>query len=331
MIYRKPSFLQSSDSAPCPPPSSLSVSKLSSCLSFSVFLCVASRACWLRGRGWARSPILRPRESLWPSINHSMLSDVTSSHCSGNFYEQRVTIGRSSHSADSETTPSRSGAGNRRQFDADPARLVFRPVLPTLSKIFRPGATQLSANVTYTLTEFQEWQNTTAVVTDYRGSALIKKQIKFSSYMRKFTMEQLQLQRHIWLTASPYMVKYLRISSYIRKPSLIYDFATAPFWITLYMRKIRFSFLSQCSSFCFLWETVQEVACRIILEFFCFFGRNIDELATPMQATRTTVSRPQPPEPKSAPRRNCYHPLTHHCKQYSIYVILKKDLANPHS
>ncbi len=26
-----------------------------------------------------------------------------------------------------------------------------------------------------------------------------------------------------------YMVKYLRISSYIRKPFLIYDFATAPF------------------------------------------------------------------------------------------------------
>ncbi len=31
------------------------------------------------------------------------------------------------------------------------------------------------------------------------------------------------------------MVKYLRISSYIRKPFLIYDFATDPFWISLYM------------------------------------------------------------------------------------------------
>ncbi len=28
-------------------------------------------------------------------------------------------------------------------------------------------------------------------------------------------------------------VKYLRISSYIRKPSLIYDFPTAPFCISL--------------------------------------------------------------------------------------------------
>ena len=41
-----------------------------------------------------------------------------------------------------------------------------------------------------------------------------------------------------------YMTKYLRISSYIRKPFLIYDFATAPSWISLYMRKILFYFLS---------------------------------------------------------------------------------------
>jgi hypothetical protein len=34
------------------------------------------------------------------------------------------------------------------------------------------------------------------------------------------------------------MGKYLRISSYIRKPFLIYDFATAPLLISLYMRKI---------------------------------------------------------------------------------------------
>ncbi len=53
-----------------------------------------------------------------------------------------------------------------------------------------------------------------------------------------------RLQSNIWFTASSYMTKYLRISSYIRKPFLIYDFATAPIWITLYMRKILFSFLS---------------------------------------------------------------------------------------
>ncbi len=40
------------------------------------------------------------------------------------------------------------------------------------------------------------------------------------------------------------MGKYLRISSYIRKPFLIYDFATAPLWISLYKRKIWIPFLS---------------------------------------------------------------------------------------
>ncbi len=81
-------------------------------------------------------------------------------------------------------------------------------------------------------------------VDKYNGTQ-IKKKIKFSSYIRKFRVEQ--LQSHIWLTASSYMGKYFRIlfiSSYIRKPLLIYDFATAPLWISLYMRKIWFSFLS---------------------------------------------------------------------------------------
>ncbi len=37
------------------------------------------------------------------------------------------------------------------------------------------------------------------------------------------------------------MTKYLPISSYIRKPFLIYNFAIDPIWISLYMRKIVFS------------------------------------------------------------------------------------------
>ncbi len=74
------------------------------------------------------------------------------------------------------------------------------------------------------------------------SATLIKKKIKFSSYIRKFRVEQ--LQSHVWLTASSYMGKYFCISSYIRKPFLIYDFATAPLWISPYMRKIFFSFLS---------------------------------------------------------------------------------------
>ncbi len=53
-----------------------------------------------------------------------------------------------------------------------------------------------------------------------------------------------QLQSHKWLTASSYMGKYLRISSYIRMPFLIYDFATTPLWISLHRRKLLFSFLS---------------------------------------------------------------------------------------
>ncbi len=38
--------------------------------------------------------------------------------------------------------------------------------------------------------------------------------MQFVSYLRKFRREQ--LQSHIWLTASSYMTKYLRISSYMQ-------------------------------------------------------------------------------------------------------------------
>ncbi len=50
------------------------------------------------------------------------------------------------------------------------------------------------------------------------------------------------IYKEIWPTASAYVTKYLSISSYIRKSFLIYDFATAPLWISLYMRKILFYF-----------------------------------------------------------------------------------------
>jgi hypothetical protein len=52
-------FLRSYDSAPPAPPL-----PSASCLSFSVFLCVAGRA--TDGRGWARSQIIRQREGLAP-------------------------------------------------------------------------------------------------------------------------------------------------------------------------------------------------------------------------------------------------------------------------
>ncbi len=48
--------------------------------------------------------------------------------------------------------------------------------------------------------------------------------------------------------AKSYMVKYLRISSYIKKPFLEYDLATNPNWISLYMRKFSFLFY-QCTKY----------------------------------------------------------------------------------
>ncbi len=72
---------------------------------------------------------------------------------------------------------------------------------------------------------------------------LINKKTKFSSIIRKSRRER--LQSHIWLTASSYMTKYLPISSYIRKPFLMYDFATAPIWISLlYEGNIIFFFMT---------------------------------------------------------------------------------------
>ncbi len=54
-------------------------------------------------------------------------------------------------------------------------------------------------------------------------TTLIKKETKFSSYLRKSRRER--LQSHTWPTASKYMTKYLRISSNIRNHShfLIYE------------------------------------------------------------------------------------------------------------
>jgi hypothetical protein len=67
-----------------------------------------------------------------------------------------------------------------------------------------------------------------------------KKENKIFLLYKKVQKEQ--LQSHIWLTASSYVVKYLHISSYIRKAFLIYDFATDHIWISLYMKKISFFF-----------------------------------------------------------------------------------------
>ncbi len=56
-----------------------------------------------------------------------------------------------------------------------------------------------------------------------------------------------------------FMGKYLRISSYSRKPFLLYDCATDPLWISLYMRTIWFL---QCTSvlpiFCKTFRSIQK-------------------------------------------------------------------------
>ncbi len=82
--------------------------------------------------------------------------------------------------------------------------------------------------------------------------ALIKNKIKFSLYIGKFRVEQ--LQSHIWGRASQNIRKCENMSPYMRRPLVIYDFATAPLWISLYMRKIWFSFLSVC------WDRTRTVS-----------------------------------------------------------------------
>ncbi len=94
--------------------------------------------------------------------------------------------------------------------------------------------------------ETGRWLITLSYGTKSLYSTLVKKKIKFSSYVRKFRWGR--LQSHVWLTASLYMVKYLRIFSYIRNPFLIYELATNPIWISFYLRKIYFLFYQRSLS-----------------------------------------------------------------------------------
>ena len=66
-----------------------------------------------------------------------------------------------------------------------------------------------------------------------------------SSYIRKFRVEQLHNgNAQSYMRKGLHIRKCANISPYMRRPLVTYDFATAPFWISLYMRKIWFSFLS---------------------------------------------------------------------------------------
>jgi hypothetical protein len=70
----------------------------------------------------------------------------------------------------------------------------------------------------------------------------IKKKIKFSSYIRKFGTVAKSYMRKGFLIYEESR-KYFPIYC-MRRPFVIFDFATAPLWISLYMRKILFYFLS---------------------------------------------------------------------------------------
>ncbi len=76
----------------------------------------------------------------------------------------------------------------------------------------------------------QQASNFTSIHPFLRILYTVKKEKKIFLIYKEIQLEQ--LQSHIWLTASSYIGKYLRISSYIRKPFLKYDFATAPLWIS---------------------------------------------------------------------------------------------------
>jgi hypothetical protein len=58
------------------------------------------------------------------------------------------------------------------------------------------------------------------------ASTLIKKKMKFSSYIRKFRCKVIPYMRKGFLIYEK-MRKYLTM--YMRRPLVIYDFATAPF------------------------------------------------------------------------------------------------------
>ncbi len=73
-------------------------------------------------------------------------------------------------------------------------------------------------------------------------TAMIEKKTKFFSYVRKFRWDR--FQSHIWRRASKYIWGNAQtIQPYMRRPL---DFATDPFWISIHMRKIWFSFFYQC-------------------------------------------------------------------------------------
>ncbi len=92
--------------------------------------------------------------------------------------------------------------------------------------------------------------------------SLIKKEKKrkFSSYIMKFRWDR--FQSHKWLKGSSVIIYglILRISSH-RKPFLIWLCTPHPIWISLYMRKIFFSFWS-------VWTEIDVLVCLFCCRLF---------------------------------------------------------------
>ncbi len=76
---------------------------------------------------------------------------------------------------------------------------------------------------------------------------------KYCTLLHTDKKENKRVQSHIWLTASSILIcgeKFAQFLIYYRKPFYINDFAPDPIWISLYMRKILFSFLSMQVTSC---------------------------------------------------------------------------------
>ncbi len=116
----------------------------------------------------------------------------------------------------------------------------------------------------------KEWQRERMFLFRY---TLLKKKIKFSSYIRKFRRDQ--LQSHIWLTASSYKIKHLRISSW------------KPYPMTLQLLPSEFPYI--WGKFCFLFISV--CTCRMAVA--C--------LRRPSASSAISLALPFPTSPDSAP------------------------------
>ncbi len=91
---------------------------------------------------------------------------------------------------------------------------------------------------------FDKFWKKTYEDTAFHGHLNLKKHKQKKIFLIYKEFRRIGFKSYIWLPASS-MGKNLCISSYIRKPFLIYDFAPDPIWISLYIwGKFSFLFIS---------------------------------------------------------------------------------------